>query len=78
MAILAIHTKSGHTIEAPFEAWLVGLINTLPEQMQHELFKQVSQLHGASLIPDKFLIGEDNLGTITIVEKPVIDLGGKF
>ena len=74
MAKLAIHLNNGTTLEAPFEAWLVALINTLPEPMQQELFRQVASLHGASIIPDKYLIGEDALGTIQIVEKPVIDL----
>jgi hypothetical protein len=75
---LAIHTKSGDTITAPFEAWAVALINALPVNLQQEVFKRVTQLDGASLIPDKYLIGEDELGTIQLVERPVIDLGRKL
>lgn len=74
MAKLAIHTTNGNTITAPFEAWVVALINSLDPKTQQELFKRVASLHGASIIPDKYLIGEDELGTITMVEKPVIDL----
>jgi hypothetical protein len=78
VAKLAIHTRSGDTITAPFEAWAVALINSLPEKLQQEVFKRVSQLEGASLLPDKYLIGEDALGTVQIVERPVIDLGKKI
>ena len=78
MAKLAIHARSGDTITAPFEAWVVALINSLPPNLQQEVFKRVAQLEGASLVPDKYLIGEDELGTIQIVEKPVIDLGKKI
>lgn len=77
MPKLVIHTTNGNTITAPFEAWVVALINSLDSKTQQELFKRVSQLEGASLIPDKYLIGEDALGTITMVEKPVIDLNGR-
>jgi hypothetical protein len=77
MPKLRIHTTNGHTIEAPYEAWLVGLINALPTPIQQDLFRRVSQLHGASLLPDKYLIGTDALGTITMVERPVVDLGSK-
>ena len=78
MPKLAIHTRSGDTITAPFEAWTVALINSLPDALQHEVFKRVAQLEGASLIPEKYLIGEDELGTIHLVERPVIDLGKKI
>ena len=78
MAKLAIHTKSGDTITAPFEAWTVALINSLPTNLQQEVFKRVAQLEGASLLPDKYLIGEDELGTVQIVERPVIDLGKRI
>jgi hypothetical protein len=78
MAKLIIHTKSGSIITAPFEAWVVALINSLPEHLQQEVFKRVSQLEGASLIPDKYFLKEDELGTIHMVEKPTIDLGGKI
>ena len=78
MAKLAIHTRSGDTITAPFEAWTVALINSLPANLQQEVFKRVSQLEGASLVPDKYLIGEDELGTIQLVERPVIDLGKRI
>ena len=78
MAKLAIHARSGDTITAPFEEWVVALINSLPPNLQQEVFKRVAQLEGASLVPDKYLIGEDELGTIQIVEKPVIDLGKKI
>jgi hypothetical protein len=78
MPKLTIHTKSGDTITAPFEAWAVALINSLPTNLQQEVFKRVSQLEGASLIPDKYLIGTDELGTIQIVERPVIDLGKRI
>jgi len=78
MAKLAIHTKSGDTITAPFEAWTVALINSLPTALQQEVFKRVAQLEGASLIPDKYLIGSDALGTVQIVERPVIDLGKRI
>ena len=75
MARLAIHTQNGHTITAPFEAWFVALINALPAAIQQDVFKRVSQLEGASLIPDKYLFSEDELGTIHMVERPVLDLG---
>ncbi len=78
MAKLAIHTKSGDTITAPFEAWAVALINSLPPLLQQEVFKRVTQLEGATLIPDKFLFKEDALGTIHMIERPVIDLGRKM
>lgn len=77
MAKLAIHTLNGSLLTAPFEAWAVALINSLPTGIQQEVFKRVSRLEGASLIPDKYLIGEDGLGTITMVENPVIDLKGR-
>jgi len=76
MAKLVIHTLNGNSIEAPFEAWVVALINSLPPPVQQEVFARVSQMQGASLIPDKYLIGTDELGTITMVERPVIDLKG--
>ena len=76
--LLVVHTQSGNVITAPFEAWVVALINSLPTNIQQEIFKQVSQLDGASLIPDKFLFKEDELGTTIMVEKPTIDLGGKI
>jgi hypothetical protein len=78
MPKLAIHTRNGSLITAPFEAWVVALIDALPEQIQQDIFKRVSRLEGASLIPDKFLIGEDDLGTTQIVERPLIDLGRKI
>ena len=78
MAKLIIHTLNGNVITAPFEAWVVALINSLPTNIQQEIFKQVSQLEGASLIPDKYFFKEDELGTITMVEKPTVDLGGKI
>jgi len=78
MAKLIIHTRNGNLITAPFEAWIVALIDSLPEHLRQEVFKRVSQLEGASLIPDKFFLGEDELGTTTIVEKPIVDLGGKI
>lgn len=78
MAKLAIHTNNGNVITAPFEAWVVALINSVPEHIQQEVFKRVSQLEGVSLIPDKYFFKEDELGTITMVEKPTIDLGGKL
>ena len=77
MPVLVIHTNNGSTITAPLEAWLVALVNTLPEPRRQELYHRVAQMEGASLIPDKFKIVEDALGTITIVENPVIDLGGR-
>ena len=78
MAQLVIHTSNGNTITAPFEAWIVALINALPTTTQRDVFRRVSQMGGASLIPDKYFLGEDELGTITMVERPVIDLGGKM
>lgn len=78
MAKLVIHTQSGNTIEAPFEAWVVALINSLPNHVQQDVFKRIATMHGASLIPDKYLIGEDELGTTTMVERPTIDLGGRL
>lgn len=77
MAKLVIHTTSGNTIEAPFEAWVVALINALPPALQQDVFKRVVNMQGASLIPDKYFLGSDELGTITMVERPTIDLGGK-
>ncbi len=74
MAQLAMHTQNGHTITAPFEAWIVAVINSLPAQLQQELFQRVAQMDGATLLPDKFLFREDELGTICMVERPVIDL----
>ena len=78
MAKLCIHTANGNTIEAPFEAWVVALVNALPTPVQQDVFKRISQMHGASLIPDKYLLGEDELGTITMVERPIIDLQGRL
>ena len=78
MPKLAIHTQNGNTIIAPFEAWVVTLINALPSAIQQDVFKRVSQLEGASLLPDKFFIGEDELGTIHMVERPVVDLGKRL
>jgi len=78
MAKLAIHTQSGSTITAPFEAWVVALVNALSPAVQQEVFRRVAIMEGASLIPDKFLFREDELGTIHMVERPVIDLGGKL
>ena len=78
MAILSIHTRSGHQINAPFEAWVVALINALPPQLQNDLFARIQQMEGASLIPDKYLLTEDELGTVHMVERPVIDLRGKI
>ena len=78
MPKLAIRTANGNLITAPFEAWVVALINALPPATQQDVFKRVAQLEGASLIPDKFLIGEDALGTITVVENPVVDLSRRF
>lgn len=74
MAKLAIHTLNGSTITAPFEAWFVGLVNSLPPTLQQEVFKRVAQMDGATLLPDKFLFREDELGTIMMVERPVVDL----
>ena len=78
MAKLVIHTQNGNVIIAPFEAWIVALIGSLPTNIQQEIFKRVSQLEGTSLIPDKYFFKEDELGTITMVEKPTIDLGSKL
>ena len=78
MAKLVIHTKNGHAITAPFEAWVVALINALPENIQQDAFKRIAQMEGATLIPDKYLFREDDLGTIHMVEKPTIDLGRKL
>jgi hypothetical protein len=74
MAKLVVHLKNGTNLEAPFEAWLVAMINVLPDNLQQELFRQVASLHGASIIPDKYIIGEDALGTIEIIERPRVDL----
>ena len=76
MAKLIIHTKSGNSIEAPFEAWVVAIINSLNTNTQQEIFLRVASLNGASVIPDKYLLGEDELGTIQIVEKPAFDISG--
>ena len=79
MAKLAIHTRSGSTITAPFEAWVVALVNALPSAVQQDVFHRVAQMDGASLIPDKYFLKEDELGTIHMVERPTVDLmGGKF
>ena len=77
MAQLAIHTQNGNTITAPFEAWVVALINSLPPTLQQEVFGRVAQLQGATLLPDKFLFREDELGTVHMVERPIIDLGSR-
>lgn len=77
MAKLAIHARNGQTIAAPFEAWVVALINALPAPLQQDVFKRVALLEGASLLPDKYLVREDEQGTVHIVERPVLDLGGK-
>lgn len=76
MAKLVIHTLNGNSIAAPFEAWVVALINALPTPVQQDVFKRVAQMDGASLLPDKYLLGTDEHGTITMVERPVIDLKG--
>ena len=78
MAKLVIHTQNGSLITAPFEAWIVALINALPAKLQQDVFMRVSQLENASLIPDKYFFGEDELGTITMVERPQIDLGNRI
>lgn len=78
MPKLVIHTRNGATITAPFEAWIVALIDSLPVEYQQEVFKRVCQLDGASLIPDKYFLSEDELGTVQIVENPLIDLGKKL
>jgi hypothetical protein len=77
MAKLAIHTQSGHLVTAPFEAWCVALINALPSAIQQQVFARVSQMEGATLMADKYLYKEDELGTIHMVERPVIDLGNR-
>jgi hypothetical protein len=76
MAKLRIHTANGSNIEAPFEAWVVALINALPAPVQQDVFRRVALMDGASLLPDKYLIGTDELGTITMVENPVLDIKG--
>jgi hypothetical protein len=78
MARLVIHIKDGQTISAPFEVWCIALINSLPSNLQHEVFRQVSKMNGASIIPDKYTVFEDNLGTMQIVENPLIDLSRKL
>jgi hypothetical protein len=78
MATLVVHTQNGNVITAPFQAWVVSIINSLPTNIQQEIFKNISQMEGASLIPDKFLFKEDELGTTIMVEKPTIDLGRKI
>ena len=77
MAKLAIHTRSGQTVTAPFEAWVVALINSLSPDLSRQVFTRVAQMDGASLLPDKYKFGEDALGTITMVERPTVDLGGR-
>jgi hypothetical protein len=74
MAKLAIHTTDGNTIEAPFEAWLVAIINSMSDAQRLDVYRKVSRLQGASFIPDKFKVGEDALGGITIVERPILDM----
>ena len=78
MPNLAIHTRSGHTVTAPFEAWVVAIVDSLPYAARQELLKRIATMQGASLISDRFQIGEDELGTITIVDRPTIDLGGRI
>lgn len=78
MARLVIRTQSGSTLEAPFEAWVVAVINSLPRDVQQAVFKRVATMEGATLIPDKFQFISDELGTATFVEKPVLDLGGRL
>ena len=77
MTKLAIHTASGDLITAPVEAWIVALIASLPSEVALRVFKNVARLDGASLIPDKFLVTTDALGTVEVVERPVIDLGAR-
>lgn len=77
MTKLAIHTTSGDLITAPVEAWIVALIASIPPEIALRTFQNVARLDGASLIPDKFLVTEDALGTITVVERPVVDLGAR-
>ena len=77
MAKLAIHTPSGHTIEAPLEMWVIAIIGALPREVAQQMLARVGQQDGASIIPDKYRLGEDALGTITIVERPTVDLGGR-
>jgi hypothetical protein len=74
MPQLGVHLKSGDHIIAPVEAWIVAILNSLPDVIAADIFKRVSTMQGASLIPDKFKVGEDALGGITIVEKPVVDM----
>jgi len=77
VAKLAIHTPSGHTIEAPLEMWVIAIIGALPREVAQQMLARVGQQDGASIIPDKYRLGEDALGTITIVERPTVDLGGR-
>ena len=77
MAKLAVQTPSGHTVEAPLEIWVVAIIGVLPRDVAQQLLVRVGQQDGASVLPDKYLIGEDALGTITMVERPTIDFGGR-
>lgn len=78
MAKLAICISNGNTIVAPFEAWLVAMLNSLTPLQQQLVYTQIQTLEEASLIPDKFKIGEDALGTITVVENPIVDLTKRF
>jgi hypothetical protein len=78
MAKLCIRTPNGQVVEAPIEAWIVALIRTLDTATQHHVLAAVSQLDGASVIPDKYFFREDELGTIQIVERPLVDFGTKL
>lgn len=56
----------------------MALISSLPAEVAMKVFANVANMNGASIIPDKYLIGEDKLGTITVVERPLVDLKGKI
>ena len=77
MAKLTYHTLSGHTISVPTEVWLAAIIGALPPEVMQRVLARVGAVNDMSIIPDKYLVGEDALGTITMVERPTVDLGGR-
>lgn len=79
MAMLRINLKNGVAVTAPTEAWLVGLINALDPATAEKVaaYAARAQQMNASLLPDKYHMGEDALGSTFMVERPVIDLSGK-
>lgn len=78
MPILRIALKNGLAVQAPTEAWIVALVNALPpdQAAQVAAYASRAQQMGAAVLPEKYKVGEDELGSTFMQENPVIDLSG--